>query len=506
MHEAALIYIQRCLYCLSRFQLLHKNGINLRSRDGRSENYGIRTQFVLFDLPAMAAHLNVKQFNGYHGCPDCKVHGVAHGREIFYPHSDTPSEPKTQYDYAKFSCGNYSRTQSIGILGSTPLTDILILPDQCPKDYMHMVAGGHFKWLVNMWQSMFTVDAFDEGARYLTHVDLPRCFGYQFLPLNVSAGWKTKHYRDFLLYVAPVFTVLFIPDAYAEHFLHYFVYVRTLHYFDSINDLDKLDDIFGHYARSIEPLYGHRASLCSLHMHSHLVRQVINHGALSMTSCFARESYLSSAIKICHGTRNVLQQFVDWYDIDQAIRPPCSFTVDRVFSRELIFDQKYVNRSLLEQMHTTFAACTVAQSITVRKNLNELAYARFNRGLAIFHSSVYSRGGRAISSFASVVYSPCLSHSHLCFAELLFFFSVAQVNFAFAKIFPCNQRSLSTGLSLAQGTKKRLDDFFRFFNTNVFKFFIVPVSSIDNLAIRLSWPEDKSIFCFTTVPFQSEHD
>jgi hypothetical protein len=454
----------------------------------------------------MAANLNVKQFNGYHGCPDCKVHGIARGREIFYPHTDTPSEPKTQYDYAKFSRGNYSRAQSLGILGKTPLTDILILPDQCPKDYMHLVAGGHFKWLVGMWYSIFTANAFDEGTQYLSWVNLPRSFGYQFLPLNAFSGWKTKHYRDFLLYVAPVFAVSFIPDAYVEHFLHYFVYVRTLHHFESINDLDNLDQIFSHYARSIESLYGHRASLCSLHMHCHLVQQVINHGALSMTSCFARESYLSSAIKICHGTRHVLQQFVDWYDIDQAIRPRCSITIDYMLHREFVFDQKYVNRLRLEQMRVSFAACAVAQHIIIPKNLSEIAYARLKRGLSHFDSSVYSRAGRATSSFASVQCSSCSFHFHLCFSELLFFFSIDDVSYVFAKIFPCIRRSLSIGLTLTQGTKERLDKFFRFFNKNTFELSILPLSAIHNLAIRLPWPEDESIFCFTTVSFQHEHD
>ena len=133
---------------------------------------------------------------------------VAHGQEIFYPHTETPSEPKTQYTYGKHSLANYPRTQSMGVHGSTPLTDILLLPNQCLKDCMHTVARGHFKWLATMWQSMFTVDAFDEGARYLTSIKPPRCSGYQFLPLSATAGWKIKHYGDFLLYIAPVFTDL----------------------------------------------------------------------------------------------------------------------------------------------------------------------------------------------------------------------------------------------------------------------------------------------------------
>ena len=100
------------------------------------------------------------------------------------------------------------------------------------------------------------------------------------------------------------------PEIHAEHFLHHFIHVWTLHCFDSMNGLDELDDIFAQYARSIESLYVHRASLCSLHMHSHLVRQVINHRALGMPSCFARESSRSSAVKICHSGWNVLSSAI----------------------------------------------------------------------------------------------------------------------------------------------------------------------------------------------------
>jgi hypothetical protein len=467
----------------------------------------VRAQLVLFDLPAMAANLNVKQFNGYFGCPDCKMRGVLRGREVFYPHSDVPCERKNSSDYATFSIGNYSRNACFGILGSTPLSRILSLPTQCPKDYMHLVASGHFKWLLQTWQSMFTRDAFDEGTRFVNRVNMPRCFGYQFLPLNACSSWKAKHYRDFLLYIAPVFAVLFIPDVYVEHFMNYFVYIRNLHFFDSPTELDQLETIFSQYARQIENLYGYRSSLCSLHMHVHLVRQVINHGALSMTSCFSRESYLGSAIKICHGSRQVLQQFVDWYDIDQAIRSPCSFTIEDIFTRELIFDQNYVDRAHLEQMQTAFKTCTIARSMQVSQNLNEIANVRFKRGFSIFHSSVYSRGGRSKSSFVSVSYAHCSFDEHaFCFAELLFFFSFERKNYAFAKIFPCNRRSLSKGLSLSGNVRRCLENTFRFFKSDVFEFSILSVCAIVNLAIRLPWPEDESLFCFTTISLQSEHE
>ena len=150
---------------------------------------------------------------------------------VFYPHRKQNCQPKTHKDYIKFGSGNYPRSISIGILGSTPVSDILILPEMMPKDYMHLVAGGHTKWLLGMWSYLFTRDVFQNGSSFLRSIVLPQSFKYQFLPLEQFSTWKTKLFRDFLLYIAPVFAVLFLPDRYAQHFLLYFVYVKTLHYF-----------------------------------------------------------------------------------------------------------------------------------------------------------------------------------------------------------------------------------------------------------------------------------
>ncbi|CAF1510553.1 unnamed protein product, partial [Didymodactylos carnosus] len=165
-------------------QMVH-NGIRIKIDDTVHERFSVRVQWATFDLPALALNCNITQFNGYDACADCKVHGVAIGKQIYYPYSAQPSPPKTDNDYVILGRTTNSPKSALhGVKGSTPLTEILLLPTQIPKDYMHLVCAGHFKTLINYWNNLFIPDVFDHGSRFLLTVILPHSFNYQFLPLT----------------------------------------------------------------------------------------------------------------------------------------------------------------------------------------------------------------------------------------------------------------------------------------------------------------------------------
>ncbi|CAF4632531.1 unnamed protein product, partial [Didymodactylos carnosus] len=161
------------------------NGIRIKIDDTIHERFSVRVQWATFDLPALALNCNITQFNGYDACADCKVHGVAIGKQIYYPYSAQPSPPKTDNDYVIFGRTTNSPKSALhGVKGSTPLIEILLLPAQIPKDYMHLVCAEHFKTLINYWNNLFIPDVFDHGSRFLLTVILPHSFNYQFLPLT----------------------------------------------------------------------------------------------------------------------------------------------------------------------------------------------------------------------------------------------------------------------------------------------------------------------------------
>ncbi|CAF5076643.1 unnamed protein product, partial [Rotaria magnacalcarata] len=128
------------------------NGIIINTDAGEKLKFNIRAQYATFNLLALAQNCNIIQFNDYDACPECDIHGIAIGRQVFYPYSATPAAPKTDHDYTTLSIQNTTVTASKGIKGSTPLTKILVFPDQIAIDYMHLVCSGHFKTLITYWE------------------------------------------------------------------------------------------------------------------------------------------------------------------------------------------------------------------------------------------------------------------------------------------------------------------------------------------------------------------
>ncbi len=174
---------------------LFNNGIMITTDAGEKLKFIIRVQLVTFDLPALAQNCNIIQFNGYDACPDCDIHGIAIERQIFYPYSKIPAAPKTDHDYTTLSTRKTTAAASKGIKGPTPLTRILIFPDQIAKDYMHLVCSGHFKTLVTYWERILLPGVFDQSSNYLISIVLPHSFKYQFMPLIQYSQWKTKMFR-----------------------------------------------------------------------------------------------------------------------------------------------------------------------------------------------------------------------------------------------------------------------------------------------------------------------
>jgi hypothetical protein len=129
--------------------------------------------------------------------PSAKKHGKLVDRDVLCSHTGSAHESKSDTDYLKFATENYLPTNCLCILGSTPSTNILIFTIQLVKDYMHMILGGHMKWLLHMWKAMFTRDV-----------------------LN----------RVRLIVYAPVLAALYIPDRFMSHHLSREINIHQNHY------------------------------------------------------------------------------------------------------------------------------------------------------------------------------------------------------------------------------------------------------------------------------------
>ena len=119
----------------------HKSGVVLRPK----------LQMGVFDLPAISAVTNTKQFNGKHGCFYCLDEGEVYNRARIYPPSDKHIL-RTTDDMRRWA-SKAERTGQVqyGVKGRSILGEHIEYPQCIPVDYMHSVLEGTFKNLMRFW-------------------------------------------------------------------------------------------------------------------------------------------------------------------------------------------------------------------------------------------------------------------------------------------------------------------------------------------------------------------
>lgn len=212
---------------------------------------------------------------------------------------------------------------------------------------------------------------------------------------------------------------MFLPDKYALHFLHFFIYIRVLYHYETVLELDGIDIFFDEYHKNVSSLYGDKSQLLAVHLHSHLKEQVIHHGALSMTSCFSRESYLGFALTMCYDKKYVLEQYISWYLIDRSLYEKNTIQTIDIFIGER-FNETHANMSMIEKYKTKLIECLAEQNILYNDTLSIQYFSRYRRGFMTFHSMIYSRAGKAISYQVSLTNAKCVHTRKKCFADVIF--------------------------------------------------------------------------------------
>ncbi len=296
---------------------------------------------------------------------------------------------------------------------------------------------------------------------------------------------------------------LFLPDSLALHFLHYFIYVRSLYFYEDIKELNGIENIFNYYYEHIKDYYGEKSQLFTLHLHSHLKEQVIKHGALVFTSCFARESYIGHSLKWCVGKKYILEQFITWYNVDRSLASTNSMKLNDIFHIEK-FDESYTDKSIIQNYKEKLITCSYKKNLNLTRSK---FYSRYRRGFKMFHSRAYTRIGNSISYFISVLSKTCPMNRKTCFGEVLFYFNSSGHYYAFIKKFKCINFSICNALttvSVPQTITDRLNFYYGFYNHKKYSYKIIPVSDISNKVISTKWDNDMSVY--TDVVYEWEHE
>ncbi len=116
-------------------------------------HFSINVQLFTGDFPARAKCNQLVNHNGYYACSMCLFDGsrcpqpcANHTLYKWVDFIREPQQRRTQKHINKSAQQiNTSNKKVFGVLGTSPLSSILSIPDQSTFDYFHLVLEIHFR-------------------------------------------------------------------------------------------------------------------------------------------------------------------------------------------------------------------------------------------------------------------------------------------------------------------------------------------------------------------------
>lgn len=261
------------------------------------------------DLPAKAKSLNMKQHNGFHGCPVCEQVGHHEDGVHLYPYQ--PFHERTQEDCERYAAEAAELDdEDADIMGLRAPTALSRVVYQCYRtagaDVMHQGFSGVFKKLLEilLTQSYSTHAA--SLFRFLHRIDdriinlkLPAFAERVQRDFSTNSGYlKANEYKTcFFHYAVPIFEG--IMDQ--EFFNHLKLLVCGISMLCrstiTLEEIDQAEEILRVYVEEFERLYGVEHMTINVHMLLHFAKKVRELGALWATSCFPYEDVNGQLVK-----------------------------------------------------------------------------------------------------------------------------------------------------------------------------------------------------------------
>lgn len=306
---------------------------------------------MTLDSPAKSLWLQIKQFNGYFGCPKCKERGCQHiigigkkGRNRqchIYPYNHTSSngygEVRTHVEVKQQALQVLRRRKNgvktnydiEGVLGLSwafgiPTFDVI---RGTAIDYMHCVCEGVVEQLLNNWFSQekkeklfFIGDKVDDIDKEFVSIQpvseitrLPRSFADK-------KDWKASEKKNFLLYYAVPLLLNWLPEVYIQHVMLLVGGVfRLLKESITLEDRSSAASYLKLFCAQASVLYGPQFMTSNVHQLLHLRDSVEDLGPLWCHSCFFFEDLNGDFRDLFHGTQNIDGQILHGISVLQKL-------------------------------------------------------------------------------------------------------------------------------------------------------------------------------------------
>lgn len=265
------------------------------------------------DSPARSLFLNMKQFNGKHGCQKCKIETKRLRKNVrIYPHKDE-LQLRTSSETEKFAQQAVKKKKAVfGVKGPTVISKITHdFIRTTSLDAMHCVFLGVVKRLLFLWfhskhheKSWSLSKLLDVVDKRITSLSPPSFVKRLTRKISDYKYWKAAELKLWLLYYSlPILTDI-LPEPYLSHhkLLVGAIYLLSQKSIskEMVNDADRA---LKEYVSRFQVLYGLDHMTSNVHSLRHLAAGVLDFGPLWVTSCFAFENMNGILKNMVHGTK-----------------------------------------------------------------------------------------------------------------------------------------------------------------------------------------------------------
>ena len=321
-------------------------------RDGVMVNtpFGVKTiravlLCAVFDHVAKAPALNMKQFNGYNGCPTCLHPGLYSERCMTYPPDSYPLRTHASV-LRNAQKAESSHSVVKGIYGNSVLSTCLDVVDGVPIDYMHCILEGVTKWLLHSWLNSRNHREPYYLGRKLKEIDellLKQQPPHNFTRAPRSLAkhlnyWKASEFRTWLLYYSLPILSDFLPSLYLQHTA---LLVTAMHILlkqeISESQVDAAEAMIDTFCKLLPELYGNGSCTANAHCLTHMTKYVRLWGPLWTHSAFGFESMNGHLTGTFHSRTQIHDQLVFSVQVNQALQQLSSYLTDHEDEKTLAF-------------------------------------------------------------------------------------------------------------------------------------------------------------------------
>lgn len=271
---------------------------------------------AVFDLPAQASILNVKQYNGEFGCLFCVHPGVVEKHARTYPClSNIENISDSQY-LTYVEAAEAAGVPVFGVKGRSVLSDYMSIPSSIALDPLHLFFENITKMILTYMLDSSNRHKANYIGRRIRRIqnlmseqtvpsDLKKCRDVEHIKF-----WTGRDFMNFLYFYLIPFIGFGLPKAYNKHLLAFVVGVRLAMCEKAVSYVDEINQLFRYFISEMEVLYTRQQMTINVHLLEHIAGNILNSGSLTYSSMAPFEAHFKTIKRLIKGGKGHFNQVI----------------------------------------------------------------------------------------------------------------------------------------------------------------------------------------------------